>query len=237
MLNLLIIDKDLNNSIHLLNFISENNRQLKIHCITDNIIEGIKILNTGSIDITIINLNEDINSIINNLNTISNLYTEKYKKSVILISKNIQNVFPNYYIFEYLHSTENMSLILSKINELVQNKSIQFNDSILLNRINKELEYIGYNLSYIGTKYLSESIALIYNNYNFSDNLNRTVYLILAKKYHKNVNNIKCNIMSATNNMFYECDENRLKKYFNFYTICKPKPKLVIYTVLNKLKI
>ena len=30
--------------------------------------------------------------------------------------------------------------------------------------------------------------------------------------------------------------ENRLKNYFNFYTDCKPKPKLVIYTIINKLK-
>ena len=35
--------------------------------------------------------------------------------------------------------------------------------------------------------------------------------------------------------MFYECDEVKLKEYFSFYTIVKPKTKLVIYTILNKL--
>ena len=57
----------------------------------------------------------------------------------------------------------------------------------------------------------------------------------IAKKYNKTVNTVKGDIRSATNSMFYECDETRLKNYFNFYTVSKPKPKLVIYTVLNKL--
>ena len=235
MLNLLIIDKNLNNSIHLLNYISENNSQFKVHSITDNITDGIKILNTGSVDFTIIHVDDNSDSIINNLNAISNLYYEKYKNSIILISENTQDLFYNHYIYECLNSTENISLLFSKISELAKSKSKQMNNSILLSKINKELDFIGYNLSYIGTKYLSECISLIYNNYDYTENLNKTVYSIIAKKYHKNINNIKCNITSATNTMFYECDENKLKKYFNFYTVCKPKPKLVIYTVLSKL--
>lgn len=99
MLNLLIIDKNLNNSIHLLNYISENNSQFKVHSITDNITDGIKILNTGSIDFTIIHVDDNSDSIINNLNTISNLYYEKYKNSIILISENTQDLFYNHYIY------------------------------------------------------------------------------------------------------------------------------------------
>lgn len=235
MLNLLIIDKDINNSRTLLNYISENSYQVRVHSIASSLNEGIKILNTGLIDITLIHIDDSISSIIANLNTISNTYFEKYRKSVIVLSNNINHVNSNSYIYEYVSSKENLSVLFLKINEIAKNKIAQLNNSILLNKINRELEYIGYNLSYIGTKYLSECIALIYNNYDSSENLNKNIYPVIAKKYHKTVNNVKCNITSATNSMFYECDETRLKNYFNFYTTSRPKPKLVIYTVLNKL--
>lgn len=235
MLNLLIIDKDINHSKYLLNYISENSSQVRVHSIANTLSEGIKVLNTGLIDITLINLDDGIDYIITELHTISNCYFEKYRKSIIILSNSINNVCSDSYIYEYVPSTEDLSILFLKISEIAKNKVAKFNNSILLNKINRELEYIGYNLSYIGTKYLSESIALIYNNYDSSENLNKNVYPIIAKKYHKTVNNVKCNIMTATNSMFYECDETRLKSYFNFYTISRPKPKLVIYTVLNKL--
>lgn len=235
MLNLLIIDEDINNSRYLLNYISENSYQVRVHSIASNLAEGIKLLNTGLIDITLINVDDDITSIVNKLHTISDFYFEKYRKSIIIFSKNVNNIYPDSYIYEYISSEKDISIIYSKINEIAKNKIAQLNNSFLLSKINKELEYIGYNLSYNGTKYLSECIALIYNNYDSSENLSRNIYPIIAKKYHKTVNNVKCNIMSATNSMFCECDENRLKKYFNFYTVSRPKPKLVIYTVLNKL--
>ena len=118
MQNLLIIDKNLNNSIHLLNYISENNSQFKVYSITDNITDGIKILNTGSVDFTIIHVDDNSDSIINNLNAISNLYYEKYKNSIILIFENTQDIFYNHYIYECVNSTENISLLFSKISEL-----------------------------------------------------------------------------------------------------------------------
>lgn len=193
MLNLLIIDKDINNSKRLLNYISENSSQIKVHSIANSLYEGIEILNNGLIDIVIINVDNDINSIVLSLHNISNIYFEKYRKSIIVFSKFINNKLSDPYIYKYVYHTDN------------------------------------------GTKYLSECIALIYNNYDNCENLTKSVYPIIAKKYHKTINNVKCNITSATNAMFYDCDENRLKEYFNFYTICKPKTKLVIYTILNKL--
>lgn len=235
MLNLLIIDKDINNSKRLLNYISENSSQIKVHSIANSLYEGIEILNNGLIDIVIINVDNDINSIVLSLHNISNIYFEKYRKSIIVFSIFINNKLSDPYIYKYVYHTEDISIIFSNITEIANNKIAQINSSILSNKINKELEYIGYNLSYNGTKYLSECIALIYNNYDNCENLTKSVYPIIAKKYHKTINNVKCNITSATNAMFYDCDENRLKEYFNFYTICKPKTKLVIYTILNKL--
>ena len=75
----------------------------------------------------------------------------------------------------------------------------------------------------------------LYKNYEHYENLNNEIYPILAQKYNKTVNTIKCNIIKATDSMYYDCDETLLKNYFHFYTDYKPRPKLVIYTVLNKI--
>lgn len=91
MLNLLIIDKDINNSKRLLNYISENSSQIKVHSIANSLYEGIEILNNGLIDIVIINVDNDINSIVLSLHNISNIYFEKYRKSIIVFSKFINN--------------------------------------------------------------------------------------------------------------------------------------------------
>lgn len=234
MQNILIISNNFNNSTKLLNYISENSYQVRVHSISSNLTEGIEILNTGVIDIVIINLDIELNHIINSLHTISEVYFERYKKSVLIISDSI-NQNNDSFIYEYISPTENIQYIFTKISEIIKNKSSTLNNSILVNKINKELEYLGYNLSYNGTKYISESIALIYNNYGNSENLNKNVYPIIANKYHKTINNIKCNITTATNSMYYNCDETRLINYFSLYSLDRPKPKLVIYTVLNKL--
>lgn len=236
MLNLLIIDKDINNSIYLLNYISENGYQIRVHSIVKTLNEGIKLLNTGLIDITLININDSIDSIISRLHTISSTYSEKYKKSVIVVSEeNTNTIDSDFYVCEYISPSTDLDLLFLKINIIAKNKGVHFyfSNLLLTSTINNELEYIGYNLSYTGTKYLSECIALMYGNYKISENLNKNIYPIIAQKHNKNINNIKCNIMTATNSMFYECSETKLQKYFN--TSLRPGPKSVICTVLNKL--
>jgi len=39
----------------------------------------------------------------------------------------------------------------------------------------------------------------------------------------------------ATECMYYECDSERLKRYFGFYDDKKPTAKTVIFTVLSKI--
>ena len=138
MLNLLIIDKDINSSMYLLNYISENSYQVRVHSIASNLAEGIKILNTGLIDITLINVDDDINSIIHNLHTISNSFFEKYRKSIIVLSKNVDNVSSDSYVYEYVSSTEDISMIFLKISEIAKNKIAELNNSILLSKIYEE---------------------------------------------------------------------------------------------------
>ena len=138
MLNLLIIDKDINNSKRLLNYISENSSQIKVHSIANSLYEGLEILNNGLIDIVIINVDNDINSIVLSLHNISNIYFEKYRKSIIVFSKFINNKLSDPYIYKYVYHTEDISIIFSNITEIANNKIAQINSSILSNKINKE---------------------------------------------------------------------------------------------------
>lgn len=65
--------------------------------------------------------------------------------------------------------------------------------------------------------------------------LEKEVYPIIAKKYSKNINTIKSDIIKATKKINYDNRENELKKYFSYFLDNKIKPKLVINTVLNKI--
>ena len=125
MINLLIIDKNLKTAINLINLLSENSHDIKVTYVTDNLSDGINILNTNIIDITVIHTDEKIELISNALHKINDLYYEKYKKSIILIAENICNDFSNHYIYENFNSFKNISVILSEINELAKNKLSQ----------------------------------------------------------------------------------------------------------------
>ena len=77
MLNLLIIDDNINDSIYLLNYISKNSHQIRVHSLTMSLNEGIKIINTGIIDIVLIHMNVNIDTINISLNNISEFF-KKY---------------------------------------------------------------------------------------------------------------------------------------------------------------
>lgn len=105
------------------------------------------------------------------------------------------------------------------------------------NRIKQELENLEYNFSYIGTEYLIEAIYLLYSlkfTYNFS--LEKDVYPAIANRYGDSSNNIKSAIVYATDKMFYDCDEKKLKKYLCQYNISKPGPKTIIRAIIRKIK-
>ena len=99
-----------------------------------------------------------------------------------------------------------------------------------------ELTYLGYDISLVGTRYLIEIIYIIVTKKLLDEiSLKNDIYPILAIKYNKNINNIKCSINYATEVMYNRSDICKKKKYFNFIENIKPHPKLVIYAVLNKI--
>ena len=118
------------------------------------------------------------------------------------------------------------------------NKILKLNTNTKYDKkfIFEELKFLGYNPAYYGTKYLVECIYYIYKNYGiYDENSIAEVYPIIAKKYNKTINNIKCNITRATSMMFCECEEEKLKEYLGMCTLPKTGSRVIIQTIINKL--
>ena len=82
-----------------------------------------------------------------------------------------------------------------------------------------------------------EAILLLYYNKLWEDiKLEKEIYPIISKKYKKSVNSIKCNIIYATNEMFFDCNQETLLSYLEEYSLLKPGPKKIIFSVLEKIK-
>jgi len=103
-------------------------------------------------------------------------------------------------------------------------------------RIAEELEEVGYSFKYKGTQYIMEAILELRNKDLISiGNLQTTLYPLIAKKYKKTVHNIKNCIITATDNMYCECDIEKLKSYFHLCEDEKPSIKRIIYTIASRV--
>lgn len=164
----------------------------------------------------------------------------KYKNSFILISENrniLEKLKNNQYVFDTIDRKENLYNLKIKVEKLLHKKMKENRITELKCKITKEVKYLRYNLSYKGTKYLIDIVELLLLNKNQDySNLKKDVYPIIANKYKTTVFNIKNNIIKATEQMYIECESERLKQYFGFVNDSKPTTKNVIYTMYNKIR-
>ena len=109
--------------------------------------------------------------------------------------------------------------------------------ALIKDKINKELEKLQYNFSYVGTKYMAEAIYEIYSkNYIYTGgNLNKNVYPIIAENHNTTVNNVKCNITAATKIMTQKCSKEIMDNYCFCDSLEKPKVKEIMYKIINRL--
>ena len=158
MLNLLIISNNLDDSKNLLNYISQNSTLIRVYSIVNTITDLTQIINTGIIDLILIDIDQLKNNFIPNINHILQPYYKVYEKSIIILSNNseFQSILNNHYIYSYVKKDKDYKLLLENLEKIANSLSsisIKPSASTLLSLIKNELEYIGYNLSYVGTKY------------------------------------------------------------------------------------
>lgn len=239
MQNVLIAENNTDYAIKLVNYINDVNKSIRICHITKNQKEAIRILNNNSnIDIVLLDCEipfYNIKEIIEKINNKS-----KYDKSFILLlneDKKSKQLNDNQLVYTLIDKKNiNITDVVKKINELANYRESNKNKKNYEKIITDELLYLGYDISLSGTQYLIETIKYIALSQKTKVNkLEKDIYPIISKVYNTSVHNIKCRINSATTLMYYNCEEEKLKAYFNFNIDEKPKVKTVISTILNKI--
>lgn len=226
MINVLVVDKNINYSVNLLNNVSNSNSNIRIMNITNSIGELYRIINTNNFDIILLDSKLLIST---KLDLHTQNFIKKYKKFIIVLFEDLETM-KKYQNFHCVLK-DNFDELLNKILELSSSKP---ESQIIKNRIKLELEYLGYNPNHLGTHYIAEIIYIVYCT-NFEGSLEKKIYPYIAKKHNKTVNTIKCNIINATTLMVCECPEEKLLNYLGKYSYYKPGPKTIIYTVINKI--
>lgn len=239
MINVLIADDNVEYAVNLMNYINEKNDNIKVFNIAKNGQETLEILNLkNNIDVILL----DYKMPILNGNQVLDKITdkEKYNDSFIVISGEIESVIKlrkNEMIHSIIYKTTSMNEIIRKINELFEYKESIKKSKILKNKITEELLYLGYDISHKGTQYLIKVIDYIASNPNKElEKLEKNVYPQIASIYNDSAHNVKCRINNATTIMYYNCEIEKLKKYFNFNVDIKPKVKTIINTIINKIQ-
>lgn len=236
MLNTVIISKDLNYAISLMNSIAPNSDIRVIGLLTE--IEELEdIIKDSFIDIIMINMENFTYEIL-----LENRIIHAYLKSIIIISpKNVKKRY-NRLIYACVEDKNNFAEIYKILCQLSKTISIErdseyIRKKIIIEKIRDELKYLKLKISYRGVRYLIESVYILYNLDNYYEcNLEKDVYSILAKKYHKKISNIKSNINYTITILYAECEEDKLLEYLQEYSLCRLSPKKVIFSILNNVK-
>ena len=213
MLNILIVEKDLNYCIEIINIVIKNNEKLRLCGIATTIDDALNFIKEGSIDIILIN-----ESFLAKLET---KRLEKLKKLT-------------YITFSKKYDLETLNI---KINKVMVNLRKNDRDKQLKTLIENELLYLGYNPKYKGFNYLIETIFILNNlDKYFSENLSKDIYPLVATKFNTSPDNVKDDIRNATEAMYYDCPESKLSEYLGFDISDIPKPKTVICAIENNIR-
>lgn len=240
MQNLLIIEDNLIQAHLLANSICKEVLNIRLYGIVSTGIEALEIIKEEKVDIIILDLKlPDINGI-EILDFILNNHLSKYNSSIIVFTGEMEmlsEIISNKCVFNYCSKIRGIDLVVKQIKELTKEKQDKYSIDTVNSLIKEELEILKFNFSYIGTKYLCECICeCYYKNNIYNINLKKEIYPIISKKYHKTINAIKASISQATSIMYYEVSESDLSNYFGYHIINKPKPKDIIFAILEKIK-
>lgn len=232
LVNILMANRDI---LFIKSFINNmNNVQSKVLKIATDENETIEFFTTNNIDVAILDF-----ELYKYIEYELKKKEEKFIKSIIITSTTSilkEELENNPLIYCCISQNSDLAFISGKVKELVENKCKYREITNIKRKIKKEIDYLRYNPIYVGTNYLIECIFLIaQSEEDLISNLEKDVYPSIAYKYNKTISNIKCNINQSTTRMYYECDSNKLQRYFNFECDEKPKPKLVMTTILNKV--
>ncbi|MBR6034024.1 MAG: hypothetical protein IKP28_04745 [Clostridia bacterium] len=237
MINVLIIENDPIVCKRIVNGILQNVKNVHLCGISYTVKEAIEIAKKQKVDLAILDCDLKNNVSLKFLDFASEYNKTSGKMSVIAMTNNIGNKELDYScILKVINKPVILEQIINAIREFSNGENVS-TQNILKNKILKELEKLQYNFSYVGTQYMAEAIYEIYTKkYIYSGgNLNKNIYPIIAEKHNTTVNNVKCNITSATKTMSEKCPKEIIQSYLFCDENEKPKVKEIMYKVINRL--
>ncbi|MFQ9263871.1 MAG: response regulator transcription factor [Clostridia bacterium] len=241
MLNVLIADDNIYYVKNLVNFVISKNSNIKIVNIASTGLEVLEAIKENpNIDLILLDLKMPELNGIKTLDKLYNMNLTHYPNILVISGENnlIKKIVNHPLVTDFVNKSDDMITVYNKL--LNYEKQLKFSNSKeeLSKKISSELIYIGYNPSHLGTQYIKECILEIYekNCSEYSQNLENYLYKQIAFSHGKSFQNVKSNIIKATNFMYAESDMSILKNYFHFNdNKRKPTPKIVISTILSKL--
>ena len=242
MLNILIADADMNYIRNLMSYINSAYDSIRVFNISTNSSDTLEILqNSNNIDIVLVDSQILFSDDFNLIEHLTLKQLDKYANSFIVLSNSIihiehYNVTHSKVVYTVLQKDTNFIFITNYIDKLISEKLLYTKSQEIKLKISNQLTSLGYSLSHIGTHYLIDIIEMIYlENGDLIKNLKNNVYPIISKRYKQSCNNIKTNIIRATDAMYYNCPEEILMSFFSLNVVVKPSIKTVINTILLKL--
>ncbi len=195
----LFVSKDMLSLKQLVNSTVSQCNEIYVKYIANTKSEMLEILSRHYVDLLILDIRDfdfTLNELIKKINDINRI--KKINFPIIcqteLLIKLVNESYQKVQIEE-----NKIESVCNLLKEIIKNNRIA--NCNIKNNILLELTNMGYNLKHIGTYYVLEAIMLIYeaNSWDKLDNLQKNIYTVIAKNHNKSLNNIKTNIIKATN--------------------------------------
>lgn len=227
MIKTLIVDDNLQCSKIILNSVISKFKNIQVLYMASTYQESIDIISNNQIDLIFLDLKLPDYSGLKIIEDLKCLNIIQNPLIIIVSGDNelIGHVIRNKDVCEIINKVESQEMMYKKIERVINNINYEKNYREIEKFISAEMLNFGYKVKYKGTQYIKESITYIYesNNLSLVDNLEQNVYQYISYKYKKSINNIKTNIIKATN----EREKEKMRLY-------KLTPKQTIITILNK---
>lgn len=239
MLNLLVADDNFDYARNLVNFILSRDNKIRLVNISTDGNEAINNIRKNSIDILILDLKMPVLSGMDILHQLKNEIL--YKKPLIIVISGENNMITKIrddtLVTCYINKSQGLEYIYNRIETIIKENNLIRNKKRIRQDILEELLRLGYNIKHRGTRYLLEAIEIAcqFKEEQLVNNIEKNLYSKIANRHSKSIQNVKSNIMKATDCMYVECDKNIINEYFNFLNNYKPTPKLVISTIVSKI--
>lgn len=240
MLNLLIANKNLQNLQNLQNYISQYIPDIRIGYLATNGKDALNALNMHHYDIILMDTNLPGLDGLDILQKLSSIKQVEYNNSFIISSHSetiVKNLNKHKLVYQAFLNTESFSTIIGILQKNLNARTQDSQTTCIRNKIINELQMIGFNLAHKGTHYLAESVVLMATTERNNENLSKNIYPKVSKIFKKDLNNIKCNITSATEAACKNITDEILYNYFKLSGHIKPTTKMIIYSILKKLKL